>query len=396
VLVATDAGSERFDEVVLACHSDQSLALLADAGADERAVLGAIRYHPNRAVLHTDAGGAAARRLAWAAWNYARAPRPAREQAAVCLHYLINRLQPLPWQQPVVVSLNPTRREPDPAPRDRRVRLQPPGVRPAAIAAQRGCRRSRAASARLVLRRLDALRLPRGRPDVGLAVPTACARSALAAGAGGRRCRRPAGRPHAAAACRCWASGRCATAGCGRRARLRLPDLLPAAADAQPARAAPPALRRNRFGLLSFHDRDHGDGRADAWPGWTNCWPREGVHDADGEVWLHTYPRVLGYAFKPVSFWYCHRADGSLAAIVAEVNNTFGERHCYLLAGPELAWGRELQARKVFHVSPFCRVQGSYRFRFMRTADAHRGARRPRRRRRPAAARPASAAACSR
>jgi DUF1365 family protein len=78
---------------------------------------------------------------------------------------------------------------------------------------------------------------------------------------------------------------------------------------------------------------------------------------------------VLGYAFKPVSFWHCHRLDGSLAAIVAEVNNTFGERHCYLLAHPGLVYGQELTASKVFHVSPFCRVTGRYRFRFMRTAD---------------------------
>jgi hypothetical protein len=129
------------------------------------------------------------------------------------------------------------------------------------------------------------------------------------------------------------------------------------------------ALARNRFGLLSFHDRDHGDGRADALAWLEDLLAAEGVADADGEIWLHTYPRVLGYVFKPVSFWYCHRADGSLAAIVAEVNNTFGERHCYLLAGPGLAFGRELRARKVFHVSPFCDVQGQYRFRFMRTAD---------------------------
>jgi len=107
VMVATDAGSERFDEVVLACHSDQSLALLADAGAEERGVLGAIRYHPNRALLHTDESVLPKRHLAWAAWNYARAVDAGREQAAVCLHYLINRLQPLPWQQPVLVSLNP-------------------------------------------------------------------------------------------------------------------------------------------------------------------------------------------------------------------------------------------------------------------------------------------------
>ena len=127
------------------------------------------------------------------------------------------------------------------------------------------------------------------------------------------------------------------------------------------------ALVRNRRGLVSFHDCDHGDGRADALAWLDELLAAEGVHDATGEAWLQTYPRVLGYVFKPVSFWYCHRDDGTLAAIVAEVNNTFGERHCYLLAGPDLAWGAELTARKVFHVSPFCRVQGRYRFRFMRT-----------------------------
>ena len=98
------------------------------------------------------------------------------------------------------------------------------------------------------------------------------------------------------------------------------------------------------------------------------------MRDADGEIWLQTYPRVLGYAFKPVSFWYCHRADGSLAAVLAEVNNTFGERHVYLLHGPGVGWGRELRAHKVFHVSPFCSVEGGYRFRFLRAAggDAER------------------------
>ncbi len=108
-IVATDHGSERFDDVVLACHSDQALALLADAGDDERALLGAIRYQPNHAVLHTDETVLPRRRLAWAAWNYERAADSEREQSAVCLHYLINRLQPLPWATPVVVSLNPSR-----------------------------------------------------------------------------------------------------------------------------------------------------------------------------------------------------------------------------------------------------------------------------------------------
>ncbi len=107
VLVSTDAGTELFDEVVMACHSDQSLALLADASPAERGVLGAIRYHRNRAVLHTDTSLLPQRRLAWAAWNYERAADDSREQAAVCLHYLLNRLQPLPFSSPVVVSLNP-------------------------------------------------------------------------------------------------------------------------------------------------------------------------------------------------------------------------------------------------------------------------------------------------
>lgn len=109
VLVTTAQGAERFDDVVMASHSDTSLALLKDATAAERSVLGAIRYHDNLAVLHTDASVLPPMRRAWAAWNYERAPQAAKEEAAVCLHYLINRLQPLPWQTPVIVSLNPVR-----------------------------------------------------------------------------------------------------------------------------------------------------------------------------------------------------------------------------------------------------------------------------------------------
>jgi predicted NAD/FAD-binding protein len=109
VMVVTDQGSERFDDVVLASHTDQSLALLADASADERRVLGVIRYQPNRVLLHTDASVLPKRQRAWAAWNYERAAERSREEAAVCLHYLINRLQPLPWSRPVIVSMNPLR-----------------------------------------------------------------------------------------------------------------------------------------------------------------------------------------------------------------------------------------------------------------------------------------------
>ena len=104
--------TERFDKVVLATHSDQALALLAAPTQAEQATLGAIHYHANRAVLHTDASVLPRNPQAWAAWNYERAPATATESARVCLHYWLNKLQPLPWEQPVVVSLNPTREIP--------------------------------------------------------------------------------------------------------------------------------------------------------------------------------------------------------------------------------------------------------------------------------------------
>ncbi|MCG2585339.1 NAD(P)/FAD-dependent oxidoreductase [Massilia sp. TS11] len=109
VRVRHTGGSEMFDHVVLACHSDQALALLEDARHDERSVLGAIRYQPNHAVLHTDASCLPRARKAWSAWNYERGGQDQR----VCVHYLLNMLQPLPVETPVVVSLNPVH-APDP------------------------------------------------------------------------------------------------------------------------------------------------------------------------------------------------------------------------------------------------------------------------------------------
>ena len=109
VLVTSGGQTERFDKLVLASHSDQSLALLAEPSEAERAVLGAIRYQPNRAVLHTDPSVLPRQRRAWAAWNYESAERADGLGQSVCLHYWINQLQPLPFTQPVLVSLNPLR-----------------------------------------------------------------------------------------------------------------------------------------------------------------------------------------------------------------------------------------------------------------------------------------------
>jgi len=135
VSVRTRDGIEWFDDVVMATHAPQTLGMLADASADERHTLGAIGYQDNEAVLHTDEALLPRRRAAWAAWNYDRDVIAGSNSQNVCLHYLLNQLQPLPWTQPVIVSLNPLR-----APREatvlRRITYAHPVFDNAAIAAQ--------------------------------------------------------------------------------------------------------------------------------------------------------------------------------------------------------------------------------------------------------------------
>lgn len=106
VTLHTVSGSQRFDQVVLACHADQALQTLAAPSADEQSVLSAIRFQDNLAVLHTDTSVMPDRKLAWAAWNYQRLS-DTPERSGVCLHYWLNKLQPLPFSQDVFVSLNP-------------------------------------------------------------------------------------------------------------------------------------------------------------------------------------------------------------------------------------------------------------------------------------------------
>ena len=107
VRVVTEGRAERFDEVVICTHSDQALQMLKTPSQAEQIHLSAIRYQDNVAVLHTDESVLPSRQKAWAAWNYERAADEGQESARVCLHYLLNKLQPLPFEQAVVVSLNP-------------------------------------------------------------------------------------------------------------------------------------------------------------------------------------------------------------------------------------------------------------------------------------------------
>ncbi len=133
-------------------------------------------------------------------------------------------------------------------------------------------------------------------------------------------------------------------------------------------------LKDNQFGLFSFFDQDHGLGGENSLAWIESILEENRIQNVDGEIWLQTFPRVLGYVFNPVSFWICTQANGQVLAVLAEVNNTFGERHCYLLhhdSGKPLQSGETLVSKKVFHVSPFCEVRGEYHFRFLFPWDSN-------------------------
>lgn len=143
--------------------------------------------------------------------------------------------------------------------------------------------------------------------------------------------------------------------------------------DAEAALDTPGLFQRNRAGLTSVQDRDHG-GAPKAGRG--AIWAREvlGVHGIDGVARLEllTQPRVMGHVFNPVSFWLCRDAQDGLICVIAEVSNTFGDRHCYLCHHDDLrviTASDQLKADKIFHVSPFQPVEGGYVFRFDIRAD---------------------------
>ncbi|MFK0299225.1 DUF1365 domain-containing protein [Brevundimonas sp. NPDC090276] len=124
---------------------------------------------------------------------------------------------------------------------------------------------------------------------------------------------------------------------------------------------------RNRFNLISFHDRDHGDGSGTMLrPQIETCLGRAGIDIGEGPIRLLTMPRVLGYVFNPISLYYCHHADGRLAAMVYEVTSTFGVRHAYVIPVLEedQAAGLIRQgAAKALYVSPFMGMEMDYVFR---------------------------------
>lgn len=138
--------------------------------------------------------------------------------------------------------------------------------------------------------------------------------------------------------------------------------------DAEKPVSAPFLFSRNRGNILSVRDRDHG---GEIGKGTGATWVRQVLQEyqvsAKGRVLLLTQPRTFGYLFNPVSFWLCHDEEDQLRAVIAEVNNTFGDRHSYLCVKPDgsvIDRMDRLRAEKVFYVSPFQPVEGSYTFCF--------------------------------
>lgn len=124
----------------------------------------------------------------------------------------------------------------------------------------------------------------------------------------------------------------------------------------------------NRPAIVSLYMKDYGAKGAKPNQQWVaDQFAEVGQKAPDGEVVLLAMPRCLGYVFNPVCFWFCFDTDDNLRAVVTEVNNTFGETHIYLCGKPQgeiIQRDDELEADKVFHVSPFFSMAGGYRFRF--------------------------------
>jgi len=129
-------------------------------------------------------------------------------------------------------------------------------------------------------------------------------------------------------------------------------------------------LNLNRFGLHSFYEKDHGYRDGTSLKAWLYDMFDAYKLEKPKEVFLITMPRVFGYVFNPVSFWFCYNSKDELYAVVSEVNNTFGETHSYLNYLHDKDTNGDYVAKKVFHVSPFLEREGYYDFQFSINDDS--------------------------
>lgn len=125
----------------------------------------------------------------------------------------------------------------------------------------------------------------------------------------------------------------------------------------------------NRFGLMSFHDKDHGARDGSALRPWIDKeHVKRGLPRPD-RVWVLAFPRMLGFVFNPLTLYYGYDADGALTSVVYEVKNTFGDQTCYVLPCASRGEAVAQDQKKMMYVSPFIELDQTYHFRLNPPGD---------------------------
>ena len=341
-----------YDHVVIASHSDQALAMLSDADPRERSVLGAIGYAPNTVYLHRDPNLMPKRQRAWASWNFLRWQRQASVDGSVdndvAVTYWMNQLQGIDTTSRCSsASTRRLRRQPELT--FGKYRCEHPAIQRRRLCCPEAAGGHPGPASYLVLRRLDRIRLSRGR----ITIRARGRRSARRGGAVARTAARnwhkprssdveanrrnpnPMTSPRVAAALYLGRVMHARLKPIGHRFSYRVMCLLIDLDRLEAANRQSRLFGVNRAALYSFHEADHGERDGSPLRLYAQrCAAERGIDLTGGRVLLLCYPRLLGYTFNPLSVYFCYRADGELALLIYEVRNTFGDIHA-LRAGRE-------------------------------------------------------------
>ena len=365
---------QSYDDVVIAAHADQALAMLSDATPEERRLLSCFRYSQNRAILHRDERLMPKRRRLWSSWNYL-SELPPHSATTSAVTYWMNKLQPLPVEAPLFVSLNPLEE-----PRMEKVLGEfdytHPIFDPAAMAAQKELWKIQGGQHTWFCGAYWGSGFHEDGIQAGLAAAEAAGRrQAAMVGAGrvraastsSRRAPKPppSRKPSSNMPETCLYRGEVVhrrLTPVRHELRYRVFNLFADVDRLEETAAGLRLFSYNRLNLFSVMDRNHGPG--DGTPIREHAWKL--VRGADGgehvkRVFMFCYPSVLGYVFNPLTVYYGFDAEDRLRLMIYEVNNTFGGRHSYVVpVGAEFAQ----TAPKHFFVSPFNAVEGNYTFHF--------------------------------
>ena len=377
IVTDTTGHSETYTDVLIATHANQALALLSDPDAQEREMLGSFRYTDNKAVLHSDDSPMPYRKRLWASWNYTEGDREKEGQFPLCVTYWMNRLQNIDPKNPLFVTLNPTHAILAEKQIDSFDYTHPLFDRKALAAQQQlwwlqgqrntwfcgayfgyGFHEDGLQSGLAAAESLAGVRRPwnvegeSGRivlaPSVSSVPEITCcdkkveSRTALFRGTVMHMRHRP--RQY--------------------HLKYRMFSLLLDYDELPSLGKKSRIFGYNRRSLISFWDKDHGDGQAEGLRSWISGHLQTlGVLEEGMRFEILCYPRVLGYVFNPLTVYFCYTAEGVLRAILYEVCNTFRESHTYVIPVTNIENGvvRQECAKKMY-VSPFVPMECTYRF----------------------------------